>query len=79
MHPHFTMTFPSFHFTTLTHPSHTHHSLLPFPSHHFTSFSMTAPTPSLRPIYHFPNPFPKIKGNTHRHESSGLKKCGETD
>jgi hypothetical protein len=32
MHPHFTVTFPSFHFTTHTHPSHPHHSLLPFPS-----------------------------------------------
>jgi hypothetical protein len=25
MHSHFIMTFPSFHFTTLTHPSHPHH------------------------------------------------------
>jgi hypothetical protein len=39
MHSHFTMIFPSFHFTTHTHPSHPRHSLLPFtsPSLHFTS------------------------------------------
>jgi hypothetical protein len=30
MHSHFTMTFPSFHFTTITHTSHPPHSLLPF-------------------------------------------------
>jgi hypothetical protein len=52
MHPHFTMTFPSFLFTTLTHPSQPHHSLLPFsslpfpfphfPSLHFTSLHFTS-------------------------------------
>jgi hypothetical protein len=31
------MTFPSFHFTTLTYPSHAHHILLHFTSPHFTS------------------------------------------
>jgi hypothetical protein len=37
VHPYFTMIFPSFDFTTLTHPSHPHQSLL-----HFTSFDFTA-------------------------------------
>jgi hypothetical protein len=39
MHPHFTMTFPSFHFTILTYPSHYHHNLLLYtsPHRHFTS------------------------------------------
>jgi hypothetical protein len=68
MHSYFTMTFPSFQFTTLTHHSHPHHSLLPFTSTslhftslHFTSlhFWMISPTNSLRLIYQFPNPFPK--------------------
>jgi hypothetical protein len=36
------MTFPSFHFTEPTHPSHPHHSLLPFPSLHFTSLHFIA-------------------------------------
>jgi hypothetical protein len=31
------MTFPSFAFTTLTHPSHPHHTSLHFTSLHFTS------------------------------------------
>jgi hypothetical protein len=62
MHSHFTMTFPSFHFTTLTYPSHPHHNLLPFTSPHFTllHFLIISPTPSLRLIYYFANPFPKI-------------------
>jgi hypothetical protein len=57
MHSHFTMTFPSLHFATLTHPSHPYHSLLHFISLHFW---MISPTPSLPLIYHFPNPFPRI-------------------
>jgi hypothetical protein len=40
MHSHFTMTFPSFHFTALTYPSHPHHNLLPFT---FTSLHFTSP------------------------------------
>jgi hypothetical protein len=74
MHSHFTMIFPSFHFTTYTHPSHSHYNLLPFTSRHiispplhFTSlhftplhFLMISLIPSLGLIYHFPNPFPKI-------------------
>jgi hypothetical protein len=32
MHSHFTMTFPSFHFTTLTYHSHPHHILCPYTS-----------------------------------------------
>jgi hypothetical protein len=61
MHSQFTMTFPSFHVTTLTHPSHPRHSLLS-PTLQFTSlhFWMIYPTPSLRLIYHYPNPFPEI-------------------
>jgi hypothetical protein len=41
MHSHFTMTFPSFLFTTLTHPSHPRHTLLSFTttSLDFTVFS----------------------------------------
>jgi hypothetical protein len=48
MQSHFAMTFPSFHFTTLTYPSHPHHNLLPYTSLHFTSlpFLMISPTPS---------------------------------
>jgi hypothetical protein len=37
------MTFLSFDFTTLTHPSHPHHSLLHFTSLHFIAFLMIAP------------------------------------
>jgi hypothetical protein len=69
------MTFPSFHFTTLTYPSHHHHSVLPFTTLHFISlhftllhltslyFWMVSATPSLRLIFHFPNIFPKIAWN----------------
>jgi hypothetical protein len=61
MHPHFTMVFPSFDFTTLTNPSHPHHILLTLPSLHFNSLHFDdSPTPSLRLIYNFPNPYPKI-------------------
>jgi hypothetical protein len=42
MHSHFTMSFPSFHFTTLTHPSHPHHNLLHFTTLHFTSLHFTS-------------------------------------
>jgi hypothetical protein len=49
MNSHVTMTFPSFHFTTLTYPSHPHHNLFPFAlpsvlfaSLHFTSLHFTS-------------------------------------
>jgi hypothetical protein len=41
MHPHFTMTFPSFDFTTLTRPS-LHFTSLHFTSLHFTSLHFTS-------------------------------------
>jgi hypothetical protein len=55
MHSHFTAIIPSFHLTALT-PLHI------LATDHFTSlhFWMIFPPPSLRLIYHFPNPFPKI-------------------
>jgi hypothetical protein len=56
MRPHFTMTFRSFHFTTLAYPSHPHHNSLPFTAF----FDDFPPTLSLRLIYHSPNPFPKL-------------------
>jgi hypothetical protein len=60
MHPRFTMTFPSFHFTTLAYPSHPHQNSLHFTPLHFTSlhFRMISLIPLLRLIYYFPIPFP---------------------
>jgi hypothetical protein len=55
MHSHFTMTFPSFHFTTLMHPSH-HHSFLPFTftSPHLTSPNLTSPNFTSLHFWWFP-------------------------
>jgi hypothetical protein len=42
MHSHVSMSFPSLHFTTLTHSSYPRHSLHPFTSLHFTSLHFRA-------------------------------------
>jgi hypothetical protein len=57
MHSHFTMTFHSFQFSTLTHHSNPRQNSLHFTSLHFLMISSTT---SLHLIYHFPNTFANI-------------------
>lgn len=82
MHSYFSMTFPSFHFSILMHPSRSHHNSLPFTAPHFASLNFTflhctslhfALFISFLTLFQFGSSIYGLQKNVVRNESTGME------